>query len=254
MYSSLRKILISVSVLLVISGQVFGTTIAEMHAHDLIDSAEVIFVGTVLRKQEEIVDGLPYTFFILDVERELKGSLGDAPIRLRVYGGPIPGRGGTYVHGAPYLSIGTKYLLFSRAVRGKRHMPIVGWTQGMFRFAVDDETEREILVDADGNEVLGIAKKDWVLLPPKMYSGDSIEEPEIEFDDQGGEMVLTPEYLAFEYRNKVLSEYRQKWALGASSALSDVATAIEVREAADEFQSGRHLVSRDFGRSATDEK
>ncbi len=143
-----------------------ATTMPSLDLEDISGRAELIVTGTAVSR--EVVpsrDGrYPFTFVTFQVEEVLKGKVSDRRLKLRFDGGEL-GNERLVVHGMPELSPGERYLLFIQG-NGSLASPIVGWSQGQFRFVSEPRTRRTTLVDHRGMPVRGIAGERWLYGPP----------------------------------------------------------------------------------------
>lgn len=146
-------------------GGLGATTLLPVEAEGLVDQASLIFVGTAIRQDVALSgDGsFPFTFVTFRVDQTLKGRTADGELTLAIPGGPLGDRF-VRVEGAPEFVDGEDYLLFVSA-NGAREFPILGWTQGQFRFQRDPGSGRRLLTDMDGRAVLGIRNGRWVRTP-----------------------------------------------------------------------------------------
>lgn len=95
-----------------------------------------------------------YTFVTLEELDILDGSYDQDTLVLRLKGGQVNGEI-IDVYGSPQFSPDDEVILFLRG-NGKAMVPIVGWTQGVFRVVSDEETGREVVSDHEGNRIFGI--------------------------------------------------------------------------------------------------
>ncbi|MFH1723989.1 MAG: hypothetical protein ABII00_05130 [Elusimicrobiota bacterium] len=151
--------LVMPAVLLLTTSPAWGTILAKLGLDHMIESADLVFVGTVesveTRWTPERTDVFTFvTFADLDI---LKGSLeaGATTFTLRQTGGTIPDLGTEEVIGSPRFEADQRVLLF---VEGnlRRMVPIVGMGQGVFHVIRDTETGTNLMFTSPGgSEVLG---------------------------------------------------------------------------------------------------
>lgn len=146
---------------LVLCGSVAQATVVQrMTVAEQVVEADLIFVGTM--KHTETVlskDGkFPFTLVTFEAREVVKG---DAPglVTLRLAGGETS-REVVAIAGMPDFVLGESYLLFVKD-NGEAGCPVLGWSQGKLRFVTDQESGRELLVDARGAVLTGIASGQW---------------------------------------------------------------------------------------------
>lgn len=134
-----------------------ATTLLYQSVDDLVLNSDGIIVGTVVAVEaRRAPDQEIYTFVTLDSLEVVKGSYRDGAITLRLTGGHIDGEAQIVV-GAPEFSVADRVMVFVQG-NGRNLVPVVGWTQGVFRFEAADEGNDQV-VDHDGNRILGIRTK-----------------------------------------------------------------------------------------------
>jgi hypothetical protein len=116
---------------------------------DGVVSARVAAVESQYSPQNEI-----YTFVTFDEVSVLSGAYQGSTLTLRFKGGQV-GRDILHVEGSPSFNVNEKFVLFVHG-NGSYMVPLVGWTQGVFRIVQDTTTGREAIQDYEGNRVLGI--------------------------------------------------------------------------------------------------
>jgi len=147
-----------------------ATTLIRLNLKDLVDQADLIFVGTAI--SQEVVpsrDGkFPFTFVAFSVEQVLKGSMKDRPLTLRLAGGQI-GKRTVELEGMPEFQRGERYLLFV-VQNGEAGCPLLGWDQGIMQFVRDTQAGKTIMIDAWGAPIFGIEGEDWFRGAPKLVA------------------------------------------------------------------------------------
>ena len=121
----------------------------------LVSESEGIVVGTVRLVQVGAV-GRPsklHTYVTLDDVQAVSGQVPEGRLTLRLKGG-FDGRQGLQIEGAPTFRQNERVLVFVKG-NGRELVPIVGWKQGLFRIRQSADG-RNVVHDADGNEVVGI--------------------------------------------------------------------------------------------------
>lgn len=139
---------------------VHATTLLYKNLDDLSAEAEQIVVGTVAKTESTYgTDKSIYTFVTITDMDSIKGQTKESELVLRFNGGQV----GEDIHeivGSPYFKTNEKVVLFIRG-NGQNLIPLVGWTQGVFR-VVADQTGGNIVTDNDGNVLLGASGKDLI--------------------------------------------------------------------------------------------
>lgn len=140
--------------LLAASAQLFATTLPYKGFNDLIAEADGIVVGTVSGiESHRSPNNDIYTFVTLNQLDVLAGSYFNSAITLRLKGGKIDNEV-LDVAGSPNFAVNDRVVLFIHG-NGKYMVPLVGWTQGMFRI-VRDQNGQQIVTDHEGNRVIAI--------------------------------------------------------------------------------------------------
>jgi hypothetical protein len=128
---------------------------------DLVVEADAIVVGTVTEIESLYGTGKDiYTLVTLTDLEILHGRLDDTNLTLRLLGGQI---GGEFleVAGSPKLARDERVLLFVHG-NGREFVPIVGWTQGVFRLELDSATGKVKVKDHERNPVLEVRGREVV--------------------------------------------------------------------------------------------
>lgn len=181
-----------------------ATTLLHQDLADLVDQAELIFVGTVLHVEPVPTgDGaFAFTYVTFAHEDELKGSARDRELTLRFAGGEFLEVAYEIV-GAPRFLPGGRHLLFVEG-NGRLGVPLVGWGQGKLDFVAHPLSGEAILVDFRGQGVAGLAGGEWQKAGPLTADG-FLREPrepgiavlsqegvEITLDDPATELAGEP--------------------------------------------------------------
>ena len=149
-----------------------ATTLIPMTIGEIVDEAELIFVGRVESLEvthepyqvfgESPVEEWPFRYVTFAVNEVLKGGVAEQALTLRFLGGG----GNDLTHGrtivgSPKFEVGTNYLLFVKG-NGSQWVPLVGWTQGQLRVLRDPETGEDALLDSSGGyRLTGIEDDRW---------------------------------------------------------------------------------------------
>lgn len=139
---------------LLTSIQAFATTIVYKNFDDLVKEADGIVSGRVASIQSQYnADHEIYTFVTFDQLDVLGGSFQGPSLTLRFKGGQVDNNISQIV-GSPEFSLNEQVVLFVQG-NGQSMVPVVGWTQGVFRVA-QDSSGQQVIHDHEGNRVLGI--------------------------------------------------------------------------------------------------
>ena len=157
-----------------------ATTIVPLRFDEVVQQAGVVVVGTVTDLQvrttgadlppvpESDVSHSPtapisagvegggtlFTEVTLSVDRQVGGNVGPE-IRFTLAGGSTGGET-VIVFGMPRFEVGRRYVLMLRPDFENTNVPVVGVSQGFFEIASDPATGQEMILNADGDIVLGI--------------------------------------------------------------------------------------------------
>jgi hypothetical protein len=137
--------------------QAHATTLIYKNFDDLVREADGIVTGTVrsIESQYDLENEIS-TLVTLDQLNVLHGSYDQATLSIRLKGGQI-GTEILHIAGVPRFQPGDRVLLFLRTKNANAMVPVVGWTQGVFRVITDESSGQEIITDHDGNPILDIA-------------------------------------------------------------------------------------------------
>lgn len=102
-----------------------------------------------------------FTEVTMSVETEIVGSPGST-IRFRVAGGTNE-HGTAIVFGMPTFELEKKYVVFLQPDYETTNTPVIGVNQGYFEVVRSEEGNREILLNADGDIVIGVARSRVIL-------------------------------------------------------------------------------------------
>jgi hypothetical protein len=132
-------------------------------AAELVDLADVIFVGTINRKAAAQVGGGIYTYHSLSIAEVLRGRIPGSPFVFRVVGGRIGNTAVTATHRSPRLERGETYLLFAQA-SDDAGITVIGG-QGTFLFRIHPRTGGWIVTGAGDRWMARIDGEDFVSTP-----------------------------------------------------------------------------------------
>lgn len=131
-----------------------ATTVTYAGLDTLVDEADGIVVGTVTGSDCRVgPDREIYTFVTVADLDILKGAYDQPTLTLRFQGGHVDGEV-LEVEGSPRFALDDRVILFVRG-NGEHIVPIVGWTQGVFRVKANADAVERVL-DHDGNRVLSV--------------------------------------------------------------------------------------------------
>lgn len=140
---------------------VHATTLLYKNLDDLAAESEGIVVGTVVKTESTYgFNKNIYTFVTLQNIENIKGQIKESDLALRFEGGQVGNEIQDTV-GSPRFQTGERVVLF---IKGNGHaiVPLVGWTQGVFRVVADPISGKSIVMDHEGNKLLGVSGKSLV--------------------------------------------------------------------------------------------
>jgi hypothetical protein len=147
--------------LLFVSRPAGATTLIYKNFDDLVSEAEAIVVGTVRQAEAHYGPGKAIcTFVTLTDLQVIHGDYKTNAMTLRLEGGIVEGHGQELV-GSPIFEQGKRIIIFLNG-NGKRAVPIVGWTQGVFRITSDTAATEDMITDYAGNRIFGVENNDLV--------------------------------------------------------------------------------------------
>jgi hypothetical protein len=112
-------------------------------------SGRVSSVESKYDKNKEI-----YTFVTFDRLDVLAGSYAAPKLTLRFRGGQVD-NDVLHVVGSPKFAVDQNVVVFVHG-NGRYMVPVVGWTQGVFRIVKDAATGQRVVHDNEGNRVSGV--------------------------------------------------------------------------------------------------
>lgn len=139
-----------------------ATTYQALTPAQMLDKADIVFVGTVSDVSVSVRGGRPWTDVTFDVGSPLEGVPVDAdgkargPEKLSFLGGDAVGGPSLTVGGMPRFTTGERVLIF--AYDQAYASPIVGFRQGLWRVTaagLTDEDGRQLSLDGNGELVAG---------------------------------------------------------------------------------------------------
>jgi hypothetical protein len=141
--------------------QLGATTLVQKNFDDLVTEADAIVVGTVSEAQAVYAaDKRINTLVTLSDLQVLHGRYEGTSLTVQLPGGSIE-NDVMFVHGSPRLAAKERVVLFLRG-NGRETVPVVGWTQGVFRIERDAKTGRQKVTDHERNPVLAVRGSDVV--------------------------------------------------------------------------------------------
>lgn len=155
------RVLSALAALMLAAGA-HATTYARLTPGQMLDKADIVFVGTVSNVSVSVRGGRPWTDVSFDVETPIEGVPVNAagkpsgPERLSFLGGDAVGGPSLTVSGMPQFQSGDRVLVF--AYDQAYASPIVGFRQGLWHVTAAglvDEEGRQLSVDANGALVAG---------------------------------------------------------------------------------------------------
>ena len=140
---------------LLMSAQAFGTTLAYKSFDDLVKESDAVISGRVASIESRYnASHEIYTFVTFDGLSVLGGDYQGQTLTLRFKGGQVENNISQIV-GSPEFSVNDQVIVFVEG-NGRYMVPVVGWTQGVFRVTAD-ASGRRVILDHEGNRVLGIS-------------------------------------------------------------------------------------------------
>ena len=161
--------------------QAQATTLLKKNLADLVAEADGIVVGTVSElnarydKKKDI-----NTYVTLNDLKVVHGQYDASSLVLQLRGGEIEGDV-FEIHGSPKFETKDRVIIFLKD-NGREMVPIVGWTQGVFRVAKDEKTGNERIKDHEGNNVVEVSGDELVK--------EQINRPEAEIVDGRGQSAI----------------------------------------------------------------
>lgn len=112
MARKLRSLSPLIILLLSLAPAAYGTSYVMMKDANLAAESPVIATVTVVGHETRESQGIPATFYRVQVDRVMKGSVPGSAIEIRVPGGTLPSGVGLKLYGAPTFKSGDEALLF----------------------------------------------------------------------------------------------------------------------------------------------
>lgn len=152
---SKRSLFVGVLSLLTLPLQLFATILPFKSFDDLVKESDGIVAARVANLESQYSPNKEiYTFITFDQVEALSGNFHGQSLSLRFKGGRV-GNDILDVEGSPNLQVNDRVVLFIQG-NGKYMVPVVGWTQGVFRIMQDSKTGQQVIRDHEGNSVQGI--------------------------------------------------------------------------------------------------
>ncbi len=141
--------------LLALTLQLSATTIVHKSFDELVKESDGIVSGRVAAVESQYSPSKEiYTFVTLDRVEVLAGSYQSSTLTIRLKGGQV-GNNISQIVGSPEFNVDDQVVLFIEG-NGRYMVPLVGWTQGMFRLVQDPASGLQVVHDHEGNRVLGV--------------------------------------------------------------------------------------------------
>ena len=137
-----------------LAGQALATTYSAMSLEDMLSKAEIAFHGVVSDIRVEARANEPWTIVTFEVRQSLLGDVGES-IDLAFYGGTLDGVV-LKVTSMPEFRLTEEVIIL--AYEDSYYSPIVGFSQGLWRFGSRDfeDSERQTIgVSEEGKLVIG---------------------------------------------------------------------------------------------------
>ena len=135
-------------------GTVQASTVLQMGFDEVVDTASLIFEGTVQAvESREHADGSIHTYVTLQVQEIVKGQYPHEAIELRFLGGEVNGRR-LEVSDMQLPVRGEVGIYFVETLTNTQVHPLVGWSQGHFLIAGED---RSVITTETGLPILSVS-------------------------------------------------------------------------------------------------
>lgn len=133
-----------------------ATTVPYKSFGDLVGESDAVVSGRVASIQSKYSNNKEdiFTFVTLDGLETLAGSYSAPAVTLRFLGGQV-GNDILNVSGSPSFKLNERVIVFVHG-NGRNMVPVVGWTQGVFRVAPEAGSGQQVVRDHDGNRVFGL--------------------------------------------------------------------------------------------------
>ena len=164
-------VVMSVGVLLLFTWEATGTTLLRKNLDNLVTEADAIVIGTIQRIQSRyVVDREIQTLVTLTDLDVLHGEYHRSSLALRLPGGQV-NDDIMVVEGSPQFAPKQRVVLFIQG-NGRKMVPLVGWSQGVFRIEQDPRTGKSKITDHVGNPIIEIRGSE--LLKQEIYAPTEI--------------------------------------------------------------------------------
>lgn len=136
--------------------QAHATTIPYKNFNDLLRESDAVVSGRVSKVESKYSANKEdiFTFVTLDQVQTLSGSYSAPTVTLRFLGGQV-GNDVLQVSGSPNFAANQQVIVFVQG-NGRSMVPVVGWSQGVFRVGRDSATGQQVVRDNEGNRVGGV--------------------------------------------------------------------------------------------------
>ena len=167
---------IALGSVLMMSLQAEATILFKKNLDDLVTEAEAIVVGTVTGAESHYTAEKDiYTLVTLADLKVLHGRYEGNSLTLQLPGGEVD-NDVMEVHGSPKLAVKDRVVVFVQG-NGQQLVPIVGWTQGVFRLELDAKSGKQKVKDHERNSVLEVRGNEIVRNQVKAPDATIIERP-----------------------------------------------------------------------------
>jgi hypothetical protein len=137
---------------ILVGSAALATTYRQLTPGEMVEAAEIGFLGTVAATSVEAREGEPWTVVEFEVERWLTGPAPEGDrARLAFLGGSYPAGTDLQVNLMPRFEVGERVLIL--AYDEEYYSPIVGFNQGLWRVRGDaliDSQGRRLSLDREG--------------------------------------------------------------------------------------------------------
>jgi len=138
-----------------------ATTLLHKNFDDLVTEADGIVIGTVEKLDSTYgLDQRIYTFVTLGNLEVIHGDFFLNTLVIKQDGGVVK-QHGQFIVGSPNFRLNDRVVIFLKG-NGTAVVPIVGWTQGVFRIKQGALPDEGVIYDHEGNGLLGINGADII--------------------------------------------------------------------------------------------
>lgn len=139
------------------AAQAEATTLPYKSIDNLVQESDGVVSGTVAKVEAKNFNGDIHTYIVLNDVTSIAGNYREKELTLIQDGGFADGQG-LYITGTPNFQPGEKVVAFVKG-NGVQKVPFVGWEQGVFKVARNQQTGSEEMLDSLGNRVFSVTAR-----------------------------------------------------------------------------------------------